>query len=407
MVTIFKSYGLWRLVDKGIPIPDEKLKGKIVEAEGSSAVEDDEQMMEFYMKDAKALGIIQGAVLDQIFPRIVNAETSKGAWKLLYKEFHGGEQVRSVKLQSLRREFEYTKMKEDETLSSYLTRLNDLINQMKTFEESLSNERLEVTKKVQNHSVEHVANTILESVDSKGNQSAIIVIDLGSSKEAEGSSAVEDDEQMMEFYLKDAKALGIIQGAVLDQIFPRIVNAETSKEAWELLYKEFHGGEQVRSVKLQSLRREFEYTKMKEDETLSSYLTRLNDLINQMKTFEESLSNESGNRWQVGGHQESSKSQCRTCGKYHFGECRFKGKAKCYNCNRFRHWARECPNGKNMQKANCTNQMELTGNMFYAASEFEKSSKISEWYIDSGCSNHMTGNMDLLIDVKRNIYGRV
>nr|XP_015877046.1 uncharacterized protein LOC107413575 [Ziziphus jujuba var. spinosa] len=142
MVTIFKSYGLWRFVDKGIPIPDGKLKEKIEEAEGSSAVEDDEQMVEFYMKYAKALGIIQGVISDQIFPRIVNAETSKEDWELLYKEFHGGEQVRFVKLQSLRREFEYTKMKEDETLSSYLTRLNDLINQMKTFGESLSTERL-------------------------------------------------------------------------------------------------------------------------------------------------------------------------------------------------------------------------------------------------------------------------
>ena len=47
-----------------------------------------------------------------------------------------------MKLQSLRREFEYTKMKDDETLSSYLTRLNDLINQMKTFGECLTNERM-------------------------------------------------------------------------------------------------------------------------------------------------------------------------------------------------------------------------------------------------------------------------
>ncbi|XP_068305212.1 uncharacterized protein [Pyrus communis] len=64
------------------------------------------------------------------------------AWDLLYGEYHGGDQVRSVKLQNLRREFEYASMRVDETLSGYLTRLNDLINQMKTFGEILSNERL-------------------------------------------------------------------------------------------------------------------------------------------------------------------------------------------------------------------------------------------------------------------------
>ncbi|XP_070660492.1 uncharacterized protein [Malus domestica] len=64
------------------------------------------------------------------------------AWDLLYSEYHGGDQVRSVKLQNLRREFEYPRMRDDESISSYLTRLNDLINQMRTFGESLSNERL-------------------------------------------------------------------------------------------------------------------------------------------------------------------------------------------------------------------------------------------------------------------------
>ncbi|CAL8992641.1 unnamed protein product [Prunus brigantina] len=64
------------------------------------------------------------------------------AWDLLYGEYHGGDQVRSVKLQNLRREFEYARMRDDETLSGYLTRLNELINLMKTFGEVLSNARL-------------------------------------------------------------------------------------------------------------------------------------------------------------------------------------------------------------------------------------------------------------------------
>ncbi|KAI5338827.1 hypothetical protein L3X38_018099 [Prunus dulcis] len=111
MVTIFKSHGLWKLVEKGVTISDSKEKM----AEGSATEEDDEKSVAEHMRDAKALGIIQNAVSDQIFPRIANADIAKMAWDLLYGEYHGGDQVRSVKLQNLRREFEYTRMRDDET----------------------------------------------------------------------------------------------------------------------------------------------------------------------------------------------------------------------------------------------------------------------------------------------------
>ncbi|XP_068323134.1 uncharacterized protein [Pyrus communis] len=138
MVTIFKSHGLWKLVEKGVTTSDSKKK----KVEGSLEDEDNEKTVFAYMQDAKALGIIQSAVSDEIFPRIANADLAKMACDMLYGEYHGGDQVQSVKLQNFRREFKYTRMRDDESLSGYLTRLNELINQMKTFGEVLSNERL-------------------------------------------------------------------------------------------------------------------------------------------------------------------------------------------------------------------------------------------------------------------------
>ena len=129
MVTIFKSLGLWNLVEKGVSTPDSKKKKK--EAEGSSEDEVDEEMTAVFMKDAMTLRIIQNAVSDQIFTWIANVDSVKMAWDLLYGEYHGGDHVRSVKLQNLRREFEYARMQDHESLSSYLTRLNELINEMK------------------------------------------------------------------------------------------------------------------------------------------------------------------------------------------------------------------------------------------------------------------------------------
>ncbi|CAL9005649.1 unnamed protein product, partial [Prunus brigantina] len=190
-------------------------------------------------------------------------------------------------------------------------------------------------------------------------------------KTAKETSIEEDDEKMAAILMKDAKALGIIQNSISYQIFPHIANVDSAKMAWNLLYGEYHGGDHVRLVKLQNLRRESEYTRMHENESLSAYLTHLNDLINQMKTY--------------------------VCSKFHFGECRYKGKPKCYNCDKFGHLARECTASKNVHKANCANQMEMTGNLFYAG----------EWYIDNGCSNHMTGNERLLTDIKTNVVGKV
>ncbi|KAI5354098.1 hypothetical protein L3X38_006993 [Prunus dulcis] len=99
-------------------------------------------MAQLLMKDARALGLIQSAVSDQLFPRIVNHETSKGAWDILKLEFRGDKQVQNVKLQGLRREFEYTRMKDSESLSVYLARLFDILNHMKSYGEELSRERI-------------------------------------------------------------------------------------------------------------------------------------------------------------------------------------------------------------------------------------------------------------------------
>ncbi|KAM2091058.1 hypothetical protein ACFX1T_029593 [Malus domestica] len=141
MTTILKSYGLWELVENGFEPPDPKSEKAVVD-ETKKETTDGVSFSEILMKDARALGMIQGAVSDQIFPRIVNEETSKGAWDVLKGEFRGDKQVRNVKLQGLRRDFEYTRMKDSESLSVYLSRLFDIINQMKSYGEELSRERI-------------------------------------------------------------------------------------------------------------------------------------------------------------------------------------------------------------------------------------------------------------------------
>nr|XP_028952695.1 uncharacterized protein LOC114822485 [Malus domestica] len=182
-----------------------------------------------------------------------------------------------------------------------------------------------------------------------------VTVSNSKKEKTEGSLGEEDDKKTVATYMQDAKALGIIQNAVSDQIFLRIANSDSAKVACDLLYGEYHGGDQVRSVKLQNLKREFEYARMRDDESMS----------------------------------------------------RYKGKPKCYNCDKFGHWARECIVGNVIQKANCANQTEVTGNLFYANSAISENKMNGNWYIDSRCSSHMTGNADLLVNIRTNVAGKV
>ncbi|KAM1352391.1 hypothetical protein ACFX2H_031994 [Malus domestica] len=113
MKTIFRSHDLWDMVETGYNPPMQKEDEELTATELK-------QLKENMIKDAKALGIIQGSVSDEIFPRIAILETANEAWDALKQEFIGDKQVRSVKLQSLRRDFEYTRMGENEAFSVYV-----------------------------------------------------------------------------------------------------------------------------------------------------------------------------------------------------------------------------------------------------------------------------------------------
>ncbi|KAG5237102.1 TMV resistance protein [Salix suchowensis] len=147
MRTIFRAYDLWDVVgsvDTSAPISNESSSGEASGSKdkktepGEAAAETKEKRI----KDAKALSIIQGALTDDIFPRIRNEETARGAWDLLRREFRGDDKVREVKLQAARAEFEYMRMAEGESLDHYLTKFFGVINDMKSLGEEITEQRI-------------------------------------------------------------------------------------------------------------------------------------------------------------------------------------------------------------------------------------------------------------------------
>ncbi|XP_073112132.1 uncharacterized protein [Elaeis guineensis] len=96
-------------------------------------------------------------------------------------------------------------------------------------------------------------------------------------------------EELKRKKIIDAGALGMLQRGVSPSIFPRIMRAKKAKEAWEILQQEFQGDKKVRAVKLQSMKRNFENLKMKKNETLNEYFTKFMELVNQMKSYGDSI----------------------------------------------------------------------------------------------------------------------
>ncbi|XP_028961323.1 uncharacterized protein [Malus domestica] len=93
METILIAYDLWDVVELGVrpqQIPEEEEGSGDEESEAEQTpVEAPTISREDKIKNAKALSLIQGAIADELFPRIRNEKTAKGAWEILRREFRG------------------------------------------------------------------------------------------------------------------------------------------------------------------------------------------------------------------------------------------------------------------------------------------------------------------------------
>src|SRR3954465_6605970 len=114
METLFTSLDVLEYVKNGYeePAPTEAEKSKEKAEESSQRLEELKKKKK--ITDAGVLGMIQRGVSLSIFPRIMRSKTSKEAWSILQQEFEGDSKVRTVKLQSLKRNYENERMKENE-----------------------------------------------------------------------------------------------------------------------------------------------------------------------------------------------------------------------------------------------------------------------------------------------------
>ncbi|XP_014524278.1 uncharacterized protein LOC106780494 [Vigna radiata var. radiata] len=128
MKTFFCSQDLWDIIEEGFTIPEDT---------STLTAAQKKELKENKQKDSRALFVLQQAIDDTIFPRIIGATSAKQAWNTIQEEFEGSDGVCNVKLHSLRREFELLRMKESETIKDYYYRIKEIVSQMRAYGENI------------------------------------------------------------------------------------------------------------------------------------------------------------------------------------------------------------------------------------------------------------------------------
>ncbi|KAL5551288.1 hypothetical protein UlMin_001464 [Ulmus minor] len=138
------------------------------EPENEAALSQDQNtaLKDSRKRDKKALYLIYQALDDDGFEKISSATSAKEAWEKLQTSYKGVEKVKKVRLQTLRGEFESLHMKVSESISDYFSRVVAVSNQLKRNGEKLEDVRIiEKILRLLDPKFEHIVVTIEETKD--------------------------------------------------------------------------------------------------------------------------------------------------------------------------------------------------------------------------------------------------
>jgi len=267
-------------------------------------------------------------------------------------------------------------------------------------------------------------------------------------------------QRLEEQKLKDLKVKNYLYQAIDREILDTILNDETSKNIWDSMKQKFQGSTRVKRAQLQALRKEFETLQMKENETVNSYFGRTLKIAKSMKAVGENMqesvitakilwSMTTKFNYVVCSIEESNNLDTMTIDELQSsllvheqrmthsveveqvmqtvfdGRGRGRGRARgafrgrgrgrqtfnkneveCFKCHKLGHFQYECPMWE--KKANYAEmEEEHEEEILLMAIAESKEVKKNEWFLDSGCSNHMSGNKGWFSELDENFRGKV
>ncbi|KAL5810691.1 hypothetical protein ACOSQ4_027259 [Xanthoceras sorbifolium] len=126
-----------------------------------------------------------------------------------------------------------------------------------------------------------------------GSQDVIEIVEDGytepASKEVEGTLTEAQTTTLKADRKRDCKAKSIIYQGLDEVTFEIIASAKSSKEVWDTLLKTYKGANKVKRIHLQTLQGEFESLRMKSNESIAEFYTRVMVVANQLRRNGETL----------------------------------------------------------------------------------------------------------------------
>ena len=258
--------------------------------------------------------------------------------------------------------------------------------------------------------------------------------------------------------LKDLKAKNYLFQSIDKTTLKTIINKETAKQLWESMKIKHQGSARVKRAQLQRLRRTFETLEMKTGEGVADYFARVMETANDMrncgeimedvKIVEKILRSLTENfNFVVCSIEESKDIDCLTVdelqaslqihegkvtekkseeqvlqveyeprntsgrGRWNSqrGRNNYRGRGRgrsyvnraainCFRCGKLGHYQFECTSHeKGVNYAEVDEEEEELLLMAYADLSTEE--ERGKWFLDSGCSNHMTGEKDWFVEL--------
>eukprot|EP00253_Pinus_taeda_P002334 PITA_02334 len=295
-------------------------------------------------KDAKALFLLFQSVHESIFPRIAAATKSKEAWDTLKTAYQGMEKVKTAKLQMLRRDFETLSMKESDTIDSFFTQVIGLITQIRAHGEILEERK--------------IVEKILRCLPSRFE--AVVV-------------AIEETKDLSQFTVDELSA--------------------------SLMSHEHRMSRGTDSSLEQAFKTQMSFSQRRSRGRANNRGRGRSQ--NRGRFYPANTSGRSCNQNQDEG---SSKHQAH-------GQRYDKSQVQCHYCKKFGHYANECRRKQNdmnsRQNVNFANEENKNSKNVLLTCNVAQDKQEDVWFLDSGCSNHMTRNIAMFANLDEDVKSEV